>query len=88
MVINNFAELNSNDYLILVNQLKEQFDMNEIKTKMHIERYNTLYKALCMVYGLIRTHQNNELEDGFDFLLEESRSILAYHLFSHLESEE
>ena len=85
---NNFAELSSNDYLELVNQLKKQFDENERKNKIYKEKYNTLHKACCMVYGLIRTFLNNEFDSSFEFLLDECRSILSFHLFSHLENED
>ena len=48
---NNFAELSSNDYLELVNQLKQQFDENERKNKIYKEKYNTLHKAVVFYVG-------------------------------------
>ena len=70
------------EYLELANGLQEIFNEKNIKYQKMIESYNYLYKRLCVIYGLVRTIQENGDEQ---FLLEEVRAICSEVLFEHLE---
>tara|TARA_R110001592_G_scaffold1469_3_gene8797 strand:+ start:1499 stop:1744 length:246 start_codon:yes stop_codon:yes gene_type:complete len=76
--------MNSGEYLELTEGLKEIFERNdEIKNK-HVNDYNQLYKNVCVVYGLIRTFQENDDDLSYHHLIEEIRTICSQALFKHL----
>ena len=77
--------MESGEYLEMANGLQEIFNMKEKKYKQGIENYNRLYKKFAVIYGLVRTIQENGDEQ---FLLEEVRTICSEVLFNHLENED
>ena len=74
------------EYLEMANGLQEIFNEKNIKYKKMIEDYNHLYKKVCVIYGLVRTIQENDCDE--QFLLEEVRAICSHLLFEHLQEED
>ena len=77
--------MNEGQYLELCNNLKELFNKKDEQNKVHIIKYNELYKTLCIVYGLIRVYQNNDDDLSFQHLIDEIRAICSQSLFTHLQ---
>lgn len=76
--------MNSQEYLELTESLKESFDKNEKIKNKHINDYNKLYKNMSVIYGLIRTFQDNDDDLTYHHLIDEIRGIASSSLFSHL----
>ena len=76
--------MNSQEYLELTESLKESFDKNEKIKNKHINDYNKLYKNMSVIYGLIRTFQDNDDDLTYHHLIDEIRGIASPSLFSHL----
>ena len=79
------------EYLEMANGLQEIFNQKNIKYKKMIEDYNHLYKKVCVIYGLVRTIQENADEQMMleaPLLLEEVRAICSDLLFEHLQEED
>tara|TARA_R110002153_G_scaffold42788_1_gene121354 strand:+ start:8210 stop:8455 length:246 start_codon:yes stop_codon:yes gene_type:complete len=76
--------MNSQEYLELTEGFKESFNRMEKENKEHREKYNELYKNICVIYGLVRVYQEND--DGYEYgiCIDEIRSICSSTLFSHL----
>jgi len=81
-IMNNIME---GEYLEMANGLQEIFNEKNQKYRKMIEDYNHLYKKVCVIYGLVRTIQENGDEQ---FLLEEVRAICSDVLFEHLQDED
>ena len=76
--------MNSQEYLELTESLKESFERNDKIKNKHIKDFNKLYKNVCVIYGLIRTFQENDDDLSFQHLIDEIRGICSESLFSHL----
>lgn len=71
--------MNDNDYLEMVNQLKEKFDKNEIIVNNFIKANIDLKKDLMMAYSLVRIIDDEEFIDSRDIgvMLTMLRGILS-----------
>jgi len=76
--------MNSGEYIELAEGLKEIFEKNDREKKIHISKFNNLYKNVCVIYGLIRTFQENDDNLEYQHLIQEIRHICSLSLFSHL----
>tara|TARA_R110001592_G_scaffold120194_2_gene324104 strand:+ start:720 stop:977 length:258 start_codon:yes stop_codon:yes gene_type:complete len=80
--------MNEGQYLDLCNGLKKIFDLKDKESKIHIKKFNELYKTICVIYGLIRTYQQNDDNQCFFHIIDEIRSLCSNKLFGHLVEEE
>ena len=76
--------MNSGEYLELTEGLSEIFKRNDEVKNKHVNDYNELYKNVCVIYGLVRTFQNNDDDLSFQHLIQEIRLICSQALFKHL----
>lgn len=81
--------MNENDYLELVNQLKEKFDLvekHEIKAKIKIQQ---LTKKLCGLYGMSRCLDEliGDRPEVVDYFITTIRSELSDILFVDLDQD-
>ena len=81
--------MNENDYLELVKQLKDKFDLvekHEIKAKKKIQE---LTKKLCGLYGMSRCLDEliGDRPEIVDYLISTIRSELSDILFVDLEQD-
>ena len=76
---NESANMNENQYLEMVNQLKEKFDKNEVIVNNFIKANIDLKKDLMMAYSLVRIIDDEEFVDSRDIgvMLTMLRSILS-----------
>ena len=82
--------MNENEYLELVQQLKEKFDLvekNEIKSKIKIQE---LTKKLCGIYGISRCLDQmiGDRPEVVDYFITTIRSELSEILFVDLETDD
>tara|TARA_R100000654_G_scaffold40053_1_gene65966 strand:+ start:729 stop:986 length:258 start_codon:yes stop_codon:yes gene_type:complete len=75
---------NENDYIEMVNHLKEIYEKNEEEKNKYKKKYTHLYKLIAVIYGLVRTYDNNSDDWDFDHLLNETRDICCKVLFDNL----
>jgi 2-hydroxy-3-keto-5-methylthiopentenyl-1-phosphate phosphatase len=78
--------MNENDYLELVKQLKEKFDLVE-KQELRLQE---LTKKICGIYGMARCLDQiiSDRPEIVDFLISNIRSETSEILFVDLEKDE
>jgi len=82
--------MNENDYLELVKQLKEKFDLVEKQELRQKIRLQELTKKICGIYGMARCLDQiiSDRPEIVDFLISNIRSETSEILFVDLEKDE
>jgi hypothetical protein len=79
--------MNENDYLDLVKQLKDKYDLVEVEEIKRKKKMQEITKKLCGVYGLSRCLDEiiDDRPDIVDFIINTIRSELSSILFINLD---
>ena len=80
------------EYLELVNQLKNKFDELEKADKIKKKKLNDMTKSLCVAYGAVRMVDEMtidcELPPVMEFLISVCRGTLSDIIFPNLDEDE